>query len=182
MLERIFILALAVGSAWLTWSLWSERQTYLDLENWPTVMAEVVKLEEFEEDWESKYGSKFKNYSIKLKYRYLVGGQAFDGNSLSASCDQLRWSSPEKMIADTAPFLFDQGACVRVAFHPEKPATSIAIICDRSLDAEPSFSWISILMCGGFSAFMCLLLVGSFIADPNQEIETNFIESLRASQ
>lgn len=181
MLERLFFLVLAVGSAWLTWGLWNERQTYLDLENWPTVMAEVIELEEFEEEWETKYGSKYKNYLFKLEYRYQVDGQTFSGNELSASGDQMRWGSPDKMLADTAPFFFDQGKIVRVAFHPDQPETSIAIVCDRSLEAEPAHSWFWILICGGFSAFIFLLLAGSFVPDPNQNTEAEFIESLHGT-
>jgi hypothetical protein len=181
MLDRLIVLALAIGGAWLTWSLWNERQTYLDVEHWPTVMAEVVKLDEFEETRETKYGSKYKDYLIELEYRYQVDGQTFSGNELSASGNQMRWSSSEKMLADAAPFFFDQGQSVRVVFHPEQPATSIAIVCERSLESEPAYSWFSILICGGFTAFLSLAFLGSFVADPIQETEAEFIQSLRTS-
>ncbi len=168
MFERILFFVLAAGGVWLTLGLWDERQTYIDLENWPTVMAQVVKLEEFEEDWERDYGPDYKMYSIQLEYRYDVAGETYSGNQLSASGDQMRWYSLDDMLAETVPFFYDRGETVEIAYHPENPETSLAIICDRSLEAAPTYSWISIMMSGGFSAFCGLMFIGSLMPDPDQ--------------
>ena len=179
MLDKILFLVLGVGGIWVTWGLWNERQVYSEVENWPTVIAEVVKLEDFEEDWETKYGSEYKVYMVEVDYRYTVDGNHYTGNSLSASGEQMRWSSSEKMLADIVPNFYDFGKSVKVAYHPKKPATSIAIICDRSLEAQPAHSWIAILMSGGFSAFCCLMFIGSLMQPPIEQLEEDYIQSLQ---
>ncbi len=177
--ERLFVLALVIGSAWLTWGLWNEKQTYQDLNSWPNVMADIVKLEDYEEEWKPEYGQKYKTYLIKLEYQYEVDGQTYTGSNLSASGDQMRWSSLDTMLADTNPYLFNNGTSVEIAHHPDKHAESIAIVCDRSFDSNVTHSWTYILISGGFCLFCLLMFVGSLMPAPSQQSESAYLASLR---
>ena len=179
-MDKLLFFALAIGSGWLTWSLWNEHQTYSDLENWPRVTASVTTLDSFEEEWETKYGIKYKKYLMKLEYRYEVDGQIYSGDNKTASGDELVWSTPESLLAAQDKYLLGDANLVQVAYHLEDPGTSVAIVGEPSLDDEPAFSWISILMCGGFFVFMALSFVGYWLEPNHQQLEENYIQSLRS--
>lgn len=147
-------------SCWWLSIEWSEYTTYKGMESWPRTTGNIKNISIIENEWTDYSDRKKRDFSLELNYEFEANGKTYIGSDYCRKA--VTWPTIIELKSEIARHMRDSES--EVAYHPDKPEISFAILSDKSLDRRLDSPWDWLLM-PGFMVLVCgVMLLGAIFS------------------